>query len=38
MGVLGVGFLANQSTVHCGEVRRGEGVWLWLLVLVTGDI
>ena len=31
-------FFLNQPTVHNGGVSRGVGLWLWLLVLVTGDM
>ena len=29
---------ANQPTVHGGGISRGEGFWLRLLALVTGDM
>ena len=35
--LLGLWVFAIQPTVHSGGSQQGDGLWLWLLSLVTGD-
>ena len=35
---INVSVLTNNPNVHCGRVSKGEGLWLWLLALATGDM